>query len=162
LPIGRGAVLARSFGYVPQMHIPPFAFEVREIVLMARAAHLARLPRRAGRPAHRRPSARLSCILHWLPRATPRSAAANASCPDCSPLAQQAQWLILDEQRRASTWETRSKSSRHKRVGQNRFGCVMTTHAARYAFLYASVAWFDDEGRILAVDTPRRRSPNPC
>src|ERR1035437_3210814 len=28
--------LARSFGYVPQMHIPPFAFDVREIVLMAR------------------------------------------------------------------------------------------------------------------------------
>ena len=32
--------LARSFGYVPQMHTPPFAFLVRDIVLMARAAHL--------------------------------------------------------------------------------------------------------------------------
>ena len=33
--------LAKSLAYVPQMHTPPFAFEVRDIVLMARAAHLA-------------------------------------------------------------------------------------------------------------------------
>jgi iron complex transport system ATP-binding protein len=72
--------LARSFGYVPQMHIPPFAFEVREIVLMARAAHLAPLPRRAkktGASPTKRSTIWAFCI--WPPRATPRSAAANAS-----------------------------------------------------------------------------------
>ena len=31
--------LARTFGYVPQAHTPPFAFRVRDVVLMARSAH---------------------------------------------------------------------------------------------------------------------------
>jgi ABC-type cobalamin/Fe3+-siderophores transport system ATPase subunit len=36
-PQGR---LARAMGYVPQIHAPPFAFTVRDVVLMARAVHL--------------------------------------------------------------------------------------------------------------------------
>lgn len=55
LPLMRGAVylegesiahwpqrrLARSIAYVPQAHIPPFAFPVRDVILMARTAHMS-------------------------------------------------------------------------------------------------------------------------
>jgi len=40
------AALARYIGYVPQSHIPPFAFTVADVILMGRAAHLGAF----GRP----------------------------------------------------------------------------------------------------------------
>ncbi len=34
------AQIARVIGYIPQMHTPPFPFEVLDVVLMGRTAHI--------------------------------------------------------------------------------------------------------------------------
>jgi ABC-type cobalamin/Fe3+-siderophores transport system ATPase subunit len=33
--------MARYIGYVPQSHTPPFAFQVIDVILMGRTAHLS-------------------------------------------------------------------------------------------------------------------------
>lgn len=151
--------LARSFGYVPQMHIPPFAFDVREIVLMARAAHLAPFAS-PGKEDRRIADEALDYlgILHLASaRYTEISGGERQLVLIARALAQQAQWLILDEP--AASLDLGNQIKVFRAIGElakTGLGVLMTTHVPDHAFLYASRVVLMSEGRILAVDTPEK------
>ncbi|MGA3161986.1 MAG: ABC transporter ATP-binding protein [Terracidiphilus sp.] len=156
--------LARSFGYVPQMHIPPFAFEVRDIVLMARAAHLAPFAS-PGREDRRIADEALDSlgILHLASaNYTEISGGERQLVLIARALAQQAQWLILDEP--AANLDLGNQIKVFRAIGElakTGLGVLMTTHVPDHAFLYASRAVLISEGRILAMDTPAKALTEP-
>jgi len=151
--------LARSFGYVPQMHIPPFAFEVREIVLMARAAHLAPFAS-PGKVDRRIADEALDYmgILHLASaRYTEISGGERQLVLIARALAQQAQWLILDEP--AANLDLGNQIKVFRAIGElakTGLGVLMTTHVPDQAFMYASRVVLMSEGRILAINTPAK------
>ena len=156
--------LARCFGYVPQMHIPPFAFEVRDIVLMARAAHLAPFAS-PGKEDRRIADEALDHlgILHLASaRYTEISGGERQLVLIARALAQQAQWLILDEP--AANLDLGNQIKVFRAIGElakTGLGVLMTTHVPDHAFMYASRVVLMSEGRILAMDTPDKALTPP-
>ncbi len=70
-------------------------------------------------------------------------------------LAQQAQWLILDEP--AASLDLGNQIKVLRAVGElakTGLGVLMTTHVPDHAFLYASRVALMSDGRILAIDSP--------
>jgi ABC-type cobalamin/Fe3+-siderophores transport system ATPase subunit len=156
--------LARSFGYVPQMHIPPFAFDVREIVLMARAAHLAPFASPGKEDRHIADQALdYLGILHLASaRYTEISGGERQLVLIARALAQQAQWLILDEPAASLDLGNQIKVFRAiSELAKTGLGVLMTTHVPDHAFMYASRVVLMSEGRILAVDTPEKALTEP-
>ena len=156
--------LARSFGYVPQMHIPPFDFEVREIVLMARAAHLAPFAS-PGKDDLRIADEALDYlgILHLAcARYTEISGGERQLVLIARALAQKAQWLILDEPAASLDLGNQIKVFRAiNDLAKTGLGVLMTTHVPDHAFMYASRAVLMSEGRILTLDTPAKALTEP-
>lgn len=149
--------LARTLAYVPQMHAPPFAFLVRDIVLMARAAHL--LPFASPDKSDRRIADEALDSLGILDLAGARyteiSGGERQLVLIARALAQQAQWLILDEP--AASLDLGNQIRVLRAIGElarGGLGVLMTTHVPDHAFLYASRVALMSEGRILAMDTP--------
>jgi len=149
--------MARTLAYVPQTHAPPFSFEVRDIVLMARAAHLSSFAA-PGREDHRIADASLDAlgILHLAAvRYTEISGGERQLVLIARALAQQAQWLILDEP--AASLDLGNQIKVLRAVGELAhagLGVLMTTHVPDHAFQYASRVALMCEGRILTLDTP--------
>ena len=149
--------LARSFGYVPQMHTPPFAFLVRDIVLMARAAHLSRFasPAKADERIADEALDRLGILWLASARYTEISGGERQLVLIARALAQQAQWLILDEPAASLDLGNQMKVMRAAvDLAKSGLGVLMTTHMPDHAFLYASRVVLMSAGRILAIDTP--------
>jgi iron complex transport system ATP-binding protein len=149
--------LARSFGYVPQMHTPPFAFLVRDIVLMARASHLRPFAS-PGKNDERIAEEALDYlgILHLASqRYTEISGGERQLVLIARALAQKAQWLILDEP--AASLDIGNQMKVLRAVGElskTGLGVLMTTHDPCHAFLCASRVALMSRGRIVALDTP--------
>jgi ABC-type cobalamin/Fe3+-siderophores transport system ATPase subunit len=141
------------------MHIPPFAFEVREIVLMARAAHLAPFAS-PGKVDRRIADEALDYmgILHLASaRYTEISGGERQLVLIARTLAQQAQWLILDEP--AANLDLGNQIKVFRAIGElakTGLGVLMTTHVPDQAFMYASRVVLMSEGRILAINTPAK------
>ena len=151
--------LARTFGYVPQAHTPPFAFLVRDVVLMARAAHLGSFAAPSG--VDERVAEEALELLGILPMANRRyteiSGGERQMVLIARALAQQAPWLILDEPAASLDLANQMKVLQTaKELAGRGFGVLMTTHDPTHAFLCASRVVLMSEGRILACDTPAR------
>ncbi|MGA3126967.1 MAG: ABC transporter ATP-binding protein [Candidatus Korobacteraceae bacterium] len=151
--------LARSFGYVPQMHTPPFAFLVRDIVLMARAAHLRPFAspgkfdiRIAGEALDS-----LGILRLASERYTEISGGERQLVLIARALAQKAQWLILDEPAASLDLGNQLKVLRAIReLSKTGLGVLMTTHDPGHAFQYASRVALMSCGRIIALDDPAK------
>jgi len=149
--------LARTLAYVPQMHAPPFAFLVRDIVLMARAAHLPPFasPDKSDRRIADEALDSLGILDLAEARYTEISGGERQLVLIARALAQQAQWLILDEP--AASLDLGNQIKVLRAIGElarSGLGVLMTTHVPDHAFLYASRVALMSEGRILAIDTP--------
>jgi iron complex transport system ATP-binding protein len=150
--------LARSFGYVPQAHTPPFAFLVRDVVLMARAAHLP--PSGApGKQDEKIASEALAMlgILHLVGRRyTEISGGERQLVLIARALAQKAPWLILDEPAASLDLANQMRVLRAVAdLAKRGFGVLMTTHDPTHAFLCASRVVLMNAGSIAAADTPQ-------
>lgn len=149
--------LAQTLAYVPQMHAPPFAFAVRDIVLMARAAHLPAFAS-PGKKDRRIADQALDTlgILHLATaRYTEISGGERQLALIARALAQQAEWLIFDEP--AASLDLGNQIKVLRAVGELAkagLGVLMTTHVPDHAFLYASRVALMGEGHLLALDTP--------
>lgn len=151
--------LARTFGYVPQAHTPPFAFLVRDVVLMARAAHLGSFAAPGAIDERVADEALESLgILHMANRRyTEISGGERQMVLIARALAQQAPWLILDEPAASLDLANQMKVLQTaKDLARRGFGVLMTTHDPTHAFLCASRVVLMNAGRILACDTPAR------
>jgi len=151
------ARMARTLGYVPQAHTPPFAFRVRDVVLMARSVHIA---------AFASPGKRDQAIADEALERMGISALAGELYTELSggqrqlvliarALAQQAQILVLDEPTANLDFSNQVLVLNHVReLARSGFGVLMTTHFPDFAFLCASRVALLKRGRILAMDGP--------
>lgn len=149
--------LARSFGYVPQMHNPPFAFLVRDVVLMARAAYLPPFasPGRSDELIADQALDQLGILRLAAARYTEISGGERQLVLIARALAQRAQWLILDEP--VANLDLGNQIKVLRAIGELAdagLGVIMTTHVPDHAFQCASRVALMSQGRILAMDTP--------
>lgn len=149
--------LARAFGYVPQMHTPPFDFMVRDIVLMARASHLRPFaaPGKSDERIADEALEYLGILRLASERYTEISGGERQLVLIARALAQKAQWLILDEP--AASLDLANQVKVLRAIGElskTGLGVLMTTHDPSHAFLCASRVALMSRGRILALDAP--------
>lgn len=157
--------LARSFGYVPQVHTPPFAFLVRDIVLMARAAHLRPFasPGRSDERIADEALDSLGILRLASQRYTEISGGERQLVLVARALAQKAQWLILDEPVASLDLGNQIKVLRAiAELSQTGLGVLMTTHDPGHAFLCASRVALMSGGRIVALDAPATALTGPA
>jgi iron complex transport system ATP-binding protein len=149
--------LARTLAYVPQAHIPPFPFAVRDVVLMARTAH---------RGVFGAPSRRDAAIAEGALETLGVSHLANARYTEISggerqlvliarALAQQAECLVMDEPTSNLDFGNQVRVLRKvKELAGRKLGLLMTTHFPDHAFLCASRVAVLKTGKLLAIGSP--------
>jgi ABC-type cobalamin/Fe3+-siderophores transport system ATPase subunit len=151
--------LAKTLGYVPQAHTPPFAYCVRDVVLMARSVHSGPFASPGKRDIAIADEAldRLSilCLAHQ--RYTELSGGERQLVLIARALAQQAQILVLDEPTSNLDFGNQMLVLRHvKELAESGLGLLMTTHFPDFAFLCASRVALMKKGRILAMNSPEK------
>jgi iron complex transport system ATP-binding protein len=149
--------MAQKLAYVPQAHTPPFPFTVREVVLMARTAHLGMF----AMPSHRDVE-----IAEEAIEALGLSALAGARYTEISggerqlvliarAVAQEAEFLVLDEPTSNLDFGNQVKLLKKIRALVERgFGLLVTTHLPDHAFLCASRVALLNRGRLAALGKP--------
>lgn len=151
--------LAKTLGYVPQAHTPPFAYSVRDVVLMARQVHSGPFASPGKRDIAITEEAldRLSISRLANQRYTELSGGERQLVLIARALAQQAQILVLDEPTSNLDFGNQMLVLRHvKELAASGLGLLMTTHFPDFAFLCASKVALMKQGRILALDHPEK------
>lgn len=149
--------LARTLAYVPQAHTPPFPFAVRDVVLMARTAHLGLF----GSPS-RQDTAIAEDALETLgvshlahARYTEISGGERQLVLIARALAQQSEFLIMDEPTTNLDFGNQVRVLRRvKELAGRKLGLLMTTHFPDHAFLCASEVAVLKAGKLLAMGRP--------
>jgi len=149
--------LAQTLAYVPQAHTPPFPFTVRDVVLMARTAHLGMF----GTPAHRDVAIAEEAIdtLGLTPLAGARyteiSGGERQLVLIARAVAQQSDFLVLDEPTSNLDFGNQVKVLKKIRELMARgFGLLVTTHLPDHAFLCASRVALLHHGRLVDIGNP--------
>jgi ABC-type cobalamin/Fe3+-siderophores transport system ATPase subunit len=148
---------AKTLGYVPQAHTPPFAYSVRDVVLMARSVHSGPFssPGKHDIAIAEEALDRLSILRLAHERYTELSGGERQMVLIARALAQQARVLVLDEPTSNLDFGNQMRVLRHiKELAASGLGLLMTTHFPDFAFLCASRVALMKEGRILAIDRP--------
>jgi iron complex transport system ATP-binding protein len=149
--------LAKTLGYVPQAHTPPFAYSVRDVVLMARSVHSGPFssPRKHDIAIAEEALDRLSILRLAHERYTELSGGERQMVLIARALAQQARVLVLDEPTSNLDFGNQMRVLRHiKELAASGLGLLMTTHFPDFAFLCASRVALMKQGQILAIDRP--------
>jgi iron complex transport system ATP-binding protein len=149
--------LARTLAYVPQAHTPPFPFAVKDVVLMARTAHLG---------IFGSPSRRDAVIAQGALEALGVSDLAHARYTEISggerqlvliarALAQQSEFLVMDEPTSNLDFGNQVRVlGRVKELAGRKLGLLMTTHFPDHAFLCASRVALLNAGKLVAMGRP--------
>lgn len=149
---------AACLGYVPQEHSLPFAYKVKDVVLMARSVHLKlfALPGRqdiriAEEALDQLQISRLADALYTEISGGERQLVLIARA-----LAQQPQILILDEPTANLDFGNQIRVLQTiKRLRSSGLGMLLTTHSPDHAFLCGSHVALLQHGRLLATGTPQ-------
>ncbi len=149
--------LAKTFGYVPQAHTPPFAFRVRDVVLMARVVYHG-----VFAPPGQRDFAIVDEALERMnlraladERYTELSGGERQLVLIARALAQQTPILLLDEPTSNLDFGNQMRVLRRVReLAADGFSILLTTHVPDYAFLCASHVALLKHGRLLALGSP--------
>ena len=133
--------LARTLAYVPQAHTPPFPFAVRDVVLMARTAHLGLFGSPSRRDAAIAEDAMETLGVSHLAHAryTEISGGERQLVLIARAVAQQSEFLIMDEPTSNLDFGNQVRVLRRvKELAGRKLGLLMTTHFPDHAFLCAS------------------------
>jgi len=146
---------ARRLAYVPQQHVPPFAFTVAEAVMMGRAARLAAFAR-PGAADHAAVDAALARLgiagLADRP-VTEISGGERQLTLIARALAQEAPMLILDEPTASLDFGNRARVlGELDRLRGAGLSIVFSTHEPEHALVHADRALLLAGGRPLACD----------
>jgi ABC-type cobalamin/Fe3+-siderophores transport system ATPase subunit len=157
--------LARALGYVPQAHTPPFPFRVRDVVLMARSAHLRVFssPGRRDVAVAEAALERLNILRLADELYTEVSGGERQLVLIARALTQESQILVLDEPTSSLDFGNQALVLRHiKELAAGGLGLLMTTHVPNQAFLCASRVALLKHGRMLALDRPEVALTQEC
>jgi iron complex transport system ATP-binding protein len=149
--------LARTLAYVPQAHTPPFPFAVRDVVLMARTAHLGLFGSPSRRDAAIAEDAMETLGVSHLAdaRYTEISGGERQLVLIARALAQQSEFLVMDEPTSNLDFGNQVRVLRRiKELARRGLGLLMTTHFPDHAFLCASEVAVLKAGRLLATGKP--------
>ena len=145
--------LARAIAYVPQAHMPPFAFRVRDVVLMARTAHMS-----AGGAASEHDHAIVDEALASLGVShlaekdyTQLSGGERQMVLVARALAQESKLLVMDEPASSLDFGNQIRLlTEVKRLARRGISVLITTHSPNHAFQCASQVAVMKAGRLLA------------
>jgi ABC-type cobalamin/Fe3+-siderophores transport system ATPase subunit len=149
--------LARTLAYVPQAHTPPFPFAVRDVVLMARTAHLGLFGSPSRRDAAIAEDAMETLGVSHLAgaRYTEISGGERQLVLIARAVAQQSEFLIMDEPTSSLDFGNQVRVLRRvKELAGRKLGLLMTTHFPDHAFLCASQVAVLKAGKLLAMGRP--------
>jgi len=150
---------ARRVAYVPQQHVPPFAFTVAEAVMMGRAARLGTFAR-PGAADHAAVDAALQRlgIAALANRAvTQISGGERQLALIARALAQEAPMLVLDEPTASLDFGNRARVlAELDRLRESGLSIVFSTHEPEHALAHADHALLLAGGRALASDAVAR------
>lgn len=142
---------ARTVGYVPQSHVPPFPFTVEDVVAMGRTAHLGAfgVPGKADGRIAEEAMAALG-ILGLRDRAyTEISGGERQMALIARAIAQRPDFLVLDEPTSNLDFGNQMRVLGEIRaLAAEGLGVVMTSHAPNHAFLCADTVLLMGRGGI--------------
>ena len=144
---------ARLIAYVPQLHVPTFAFTVETVVLMGRTAHGNLFSRPSARD--RAVAARMLGqfgIAHLAPRPyTMISGGERQLVLLARALAQEPQFVVLDEPTASLDFGNQGKVMREIRaLATSGHGVLFTTHDPNHALRAADRAYLLRDGERIA------------
>lgn len=149
--------LARAIAYVPQAHTPPFAFKVRDVVLMARTAHMNSMGT-ATRHDYEIVDQSLDSlgIMNLAEKEyTQLSGGERQMVLVARALAQEAKLLVMDEPASSLDFGNQIRMlTEVKRLSERGVSVLITTHSPNHAFLCASKVAVMKAGRLLACGEP--------
>lgn len=151
------AQIARVIGYIPQMHTPPFPFQVLDVVLMGRTAHIK--PFASPSPKDVKIAERaleMLSISYLRDRIyTEISGGERQLVLIARALAQEPKILIMDEPTSSLDFGNQIKVLSHiKQLAGMNLAVLMSCHFPEHAFLYSTRVVLLNEGRILHSGTP--------
>lgn len=149
--------LARTIAYVPQAHTPPFAFKVRDVVLMARTAHMNSMgtARRHDYDVVDRALDSLGITRLADKEYTQLSGGERQMVLVARALAQEAKLLVMDEPASSLDFGNQIRMlTEVRRLSDHGVSVLITTHSPNHAFVCASQVAVMKAGRLLACGAP--------
>lgn len=151
------AQIARVIGYIPQMHTPPFPFQVLDVVLMGRTAHIkpfASPSKKDVKIAQR--ALEMLNISYLQDRVyTEISGGERQLVLIARALAQEPKILIMDEPTSSLDFGNQIKVLSHiQQLARMNIGVLMSCHFPEHAFLYSTGVVLLNQGRILYSGSP--------
>jgi iron complex transport system ATP-binding protein len=156
---------ARIFAYVPQAHTPPFAFSVRDVVLMARCSRLGQFssPDRHDREIAEEALHALN-IAHLSEACyTELSGGERQLVLVARALAQQAQVLVMDEPASNLDFGNQIRVlNQIQKLAAAGLALLLTTHSPNHAFDCATHVAVLKAGHLLAHGRPQDILTESC
>ncbi|MDD2511137.1 MAG: ABC transporter ATP-binding protein [Syntrophomonas sp.] len=151
------AQIARVIGYIPQMHTPPFPFEVLDVVLMGRTAHIKPFSSPSPQDVKIAEQALDMLNISYLRDRvyTEISGGERQLVLIARALAQEPRILIMDEPTASLDFGNQIKVLSHvKQLAGMNIAVLMSCHFPEHAFIYSNRAVLLNEGKILHSGTP--------
>jgi iron complex transport system ATP-binding protein len=153
------AARASNLAYVPQHHLPAYAFSVTEAVLMGRASHVGTFGRPGRHDRAVAADALMTLGIGFLASrpVTEISGGERQLVMIARALAQQAPILVLDEPTASLDFGNRVRVLRElDRLRARGMTILFSTHEPDQALAHADRALLIADGRPLAIDTVAR------
>lgn len=149
--------IARSIGYIPQSHHPQFPFQVIDIVLMGRAAHLSPFSSPSKKDYEIAEEALAKLNIDYLRDRiyTKLSGGERQLVLIARALAQQSPILLMDEPTASLDFGNQAMVlGRIQQLSDAGLLIIMASHFPEHAFLYGTKALLFKEGEVYGFGDP--------